>query len=310
MKATIPIILILGFLLILPVSAVNITITAEPLGGTLNTLPSHQTSYTVDVSKLQRNAIQRIAVDVPTGTTVDYQIWYGNGSSLSGHMVYHSVTDTGACGQTLFVNNPCQFSEVSIGSSVSNHNYVGLEEIGRIDIVGYGRNADTLERVFVIYDSAFGLAIVGNLEWALSPYAAGDALAYVPVPQGSIYKFSLASDRPLTGVAYYTNTQTNVEKASNTSLLDVVTEWANLLIQIKDLVFEAFWFFYYLFEFIWDNLWLIIAMWLTMTGAVAFNKTKDVAKATQSWLGYQRMLLDFILNLIDRVVGLITKILK
>jgi hypothetical protein len=297
-------------LIIVPATASNITITAEPLGGSMNHLPSHQTAYSVDVSQLQRNAIQRIAVDVPTGTTVNYQIWYGNGTSLSGHMVYHSVTDTGACGQTLFVNNPCQFSEVSIGSSVANHNYVGLEEIGRIDIVGYGRNDDTRERLFVVYDSAVGVANVGLTEQILRPFVAGDALAYVAVPQGSIYKFSLSSDKPLTGVAYYTNTQANVEKASNTSLLDVITEWANFLIQIKDTVIEVFWFFYYVAEFLWDNIYLIIALYFALTGAVAVNNSKDIFKALKTWFQYQRSLLNFILGTWDTVVGLITKILK
>jgi hypothetical protein len=293
-------------LVIVPATATNITITAEPLGGTLNTLPSHQTSYTVDVSKLQRNAIQRIAVDVPTGTTVDYQIWYGNGTSLSGQMIYEtSLTGCIIPGQPF-----CQFSEVSIGSSTANHYYVGVQEIGRIDIVGYGRNDDTKERLFVIYDSAFGIANVGLTEQILRPYVSGDALAYVPVPQGSIYKFSLASDRPLTGVAYYTNTQANVEKASNTSLLDVVTEWANFLIQIKDTVIEVFWFFYYLAEFMWDNIYLIIALYFALTGAIAVNKSKDIFAALKTWFQYQRSLLNFILGTWDTVVGLITKILK
>jgi len=299
MKAAIPILLILGILLIIPVSADNITITAEPLGGTLNLEGSPGTSFTVDVSQLQRNAIQRISVDIPTDTLLDYTIWYGNGSTLTGHMHYYSVTDTGACGSVLGINTWCQFSEVSIGSSVSNINYVGVQEQGRIDIVGYGRNEDTQERLFIIYDMG-----------SLLVHLPTDAMAYTPVPSGVIYKFQLTSNKPITGVAWYTNTRENVDTASKTSLLDVVSEWANFLIQIKDTIFEVFWFFYYLFEFIWDNLFLIIALWFACSGAYAFNKTKDVARATQTWFGYQKKLLDFILDLISKTVGLITSILK
>ena len=280
--------------------AANITITAEPLGGTLNIAPSGMANYTVDVSSLQRNAIQRITVDVPTGSTVDYTLWYGNGTTLSGHMIYNAVSST-FCGDPTGLAGWCQFSEVSIGSSVSNHYYVGAQEVGRLDIVGYGRNEDTQERVFIIYDLA-ALPIPFHLP--------GDAMAFTPVPYGVIYKFNIVSNKPMTSVNYYTNTRENVEKASNTSLFDVVTEWWNIINQIKDTVIRVFWFFYYGFQFFWDNIILIMALYLAITGAMAANGSKDIFTAIAKFFRYQQKLLEFLLNFIDRMISFISRFIK
>ena len=288
---------VLVLILIVPANAANITITAEPLGGSLNILPSHQSSYTVDVSKLQRNAIQRLTVDIPTDTTISYTLWYGNGTTISGQMIYNKASSTN-CGDPTGLVGYCQYSKVSIGAMSSDHYYVGLQEIGRIDIVGYGRNEDTGQRLFIIYDSTGGLHIPG------------DAMAYSEIPSGVIYKFTITANKPITSCTYYTNTKENVQKASETSLLDVIIEWANLLVQIKDTVIEVFWFFFYVAQFMWDNIYLIIALYFGLTGAIAANQSKDIFAAIKKWFGYQRSLLNFILGTWDTVIGLITKILK
>jgi hypothetical protein len=299
-------------LLIAPVMGNNITITAEPLGGSLNPIIGGQSDYTVDVSSLQRNAIQRISVDVPTGSHVDYTVWYGNGTSLSGHMIYNSAP--GMCGQSIpFVDNPCQYSEVSIGSSSSSHYYVGVQEWGRLDIIGYGRD-ETIPaapaRVFLIYDSSFGVSNVGIVETYLRPYIAGDALAFTPVPSGVIYKFHISSNKPLTGGMYYTNTEKNVNDASNKSLLDVINDWLTLINQIKDGVIQIFWFFYEGFFFFWDNIFLILILYIVITGAIATNQSKDIFQAIGKFFKYQQKIIEFFLGYIDKVTSLIAKFWK
>jgi hypothetical protein len=303
---------LIAALLICPAMASNITITAEPLGGSLNPIIGGQSDYTVDVSSLQRNAIQRISVDVSTGSHVDYTVWYGNGTSLSGHMIYNSAP--GMCGQSIpFVDNPCQYSEVSIGSSSSSHYYVGVQEWGRLDIIGYGRDETVPAapaRVFLIYDSSFGVSNVGIVETYLKPYIAGDALAFTPVPSGVIYKFHISSNKPVTGGMYYTNTEKNVNDASNTSLLDILNGWWTLVGQISQGVIEVFWFFYGGFEFFWDNLYMIIPLYFIITGAVCFCQAQSFFGAFERWLGYQRKLFDFVLTMIVKITGLISQFLK
>jgi len=288
-------ILLLVALLISPVMGNNITITAEPLGGSLNPIIGGQSDYTVDVSMLQRNAIQRISIDVPTGTHLDYTVWYGNGSTLTGHMIYNPAP--GMCG----LSPLCQYSEVSIGSSTASHNYVGIQEMGRIDIIGYGRDETVPAapvRVFIIYDSTGGLHIPG------------DAMAFEPVPSGVIYKFHISSNKPITGGGYYTNTKDNVEAASNKSLLDVINDWLTLINQIKDGVIQIFWFFYEGFFFFWDNIFLILILYITITGAIAANQSKDIFQAIGKFFRYQQKLIEFFLGYIDKVTSLIAKFWK
>lgn len=291
-------------LLIVPAMAEVVEITAEPLGGTINSAPSGQTNYIIDVSGLQRNAIQRISVDIPSDTTVDYTVWYGNGSTLTGQLIYEP-TSTGCIAPPFVPLLPtlgCQRSYVSIGSGSSEVTYFGSAAIGRIDIVGYGREMTDPENPvygYIVYDTTAGI------------HVNGDAMAFTPVSSGVIYKFQLTSTKPLTGVAYYTNTRENVQKAAKTSLVDTLLEFATLLNQTKDSVLEVFWFFYYLAEFLWDNLTLIIVLYFSLTGAMAIYKSNNsIFKAIQTWLKYQKALLDFILGLWDTLIGIVTKILK
>lgn len=310
-------VLLMLVMIAVPASAATYEITAEPLGGTINIGPSHVTDYTIDVSKLQRNAIQRIGIDIPTGTSLTYTIWYGNGSVLTGHMTYNPAP--GMCSDTALVGSGwCQFSEVAIGSSTANHYYVGAQEIGRIDIIGYGR--DTTDPVapvrgFLIYDSSFGVSNVGVTERITNTLSGGkissDAIAFQAVPSGVIYKFQIQSNKPVTGIAYYTNTKANVETASNTSLLDILDKIWQVLNQIKDTVIDVFWFGYYLFEFIWDNLFLIVPLYFALTGVMALQQSRyEIFKAITTWFRFQRSLLTFILGLIDTLIGLLSKFIK
>jgi len=298
-----------------PAMAATYEITAEPIGGGIGFGPSHVTDYTLDVSKLQRNAIQRIALDVPTGTSLTYILWYGNGSTVTGHMTYNP--SPGMCSETAITGGFCQFSEVAIGSSTASHYYVGLQEIGRVDIVGYGRETTTSTPVrgFLVYDSTAGISNVGLTQFITSTLSGGkitsDAIAFQAVPSGVIYKFQVSSNKPITGIAYYTNTKQNVDAASNTSLLDILDRIWQILNQIKDTVIEVFWFGYYLFEFIWDNLFLIVPIYFALTGVIALQQAKyNIWKALVAWFQYQRSLIQFIMWLIDASIGLLSRFIK
>jgi hypothetical protein len=59
---------------------------------------------------------------------------------------------------------------------------------------------------------------------------------------------------------------------------------------VKELVFWLKFFFV-------DNLLLVIALYIGITGAVAFNKKKNIFGALKEFFGYQRKLLEFIVLL-------------
>ena len=268
--------LVLG-MIVSPVSALGYEITAEPLGGVLNPVAGKISNLTIDVSPTG-DAVQRIAVDVGTGTTVNFTLWYGNGATVTGWMVY---TNDG------FFQ---QHSEVAIDSDISGYNYIGLQEIGRIDIVGYARNWTSNTQYttgFIVYDSVFGVS-------------ERRAMAYYPVAALSdnvIYKFQLTSSKPV-AVAYYTNTRENVGKASTLTPIEAGNEWISLALKYSGsvLAFIAGLFWVLKFLFI-DNLLLIIALYLMIPLAVALCTSRDIFQAIGRYFQYQKKFIDFIISL-------------
>ena len=246
---------------------------------------------TMDVST-KGDGIQEIKLVIGTGTTVSFTLWLGNGTQVSGTMVYEPST-TG-CDTTDY----CQKTEMTIGSSVYTRYYKGIEQFGRIDIAGYARDESTTPPTYgiLVYDSTTSLEPSDG--------------AFYPTDK-MIYKYHLTANKPV-GLFVSTAPMGDLTTAAKKSNGDVVNELWTIFNQIKDLVIEVFWFGFNLAVFLWENIWLIIAMYFALTGVMALTASKGkgrIFKAIKTWLKYQKSLLDFILGLWDTVIGLITKII-
>ena len=275
-------VLVLG-MIVSPVCALGYEITAEPLGGQTHLVPGRPTNLSVDVSS-QGDAIQRISFDIPTGTTLNFTLWYGAGSTVEGWMVYSNDG---------FMT---QYSEVAIGGDAQGYSYWGIQEAGRIDIIGYARNYTTATEYtqgFMVYDA---LRISTKF------------MAYYPVSDLSdnvIYKFEYNSTQPVI-VLYYTNTRENVAKAATTTLLEAVNEWVKFAIEIAFFVMDtAIALFYWLKFFFWDNLGMTIALYVSISMAYSANTSKDVFKFIGKFFNDQRKLFEFMLSLWTTLVNLI-----
>jgi hypothetical protein len=266
--------LVLG-MIVSPVSALGYQITAEPLGGVMNLVPGRPTNLSIDVSA-KGDAIQRITMDIPTGTVLNFTLFYGNASTVSGWMVY---TNDG-----FFT----QYSEVAIGGDAQGYSYWGFEEAGRIDIIGYARNYTTETE----YTS--GIMVYDALRvWT-------DHMAYYPVSGSSliaIYKFEYTSTRPVV-VNYYTNTRANVEKAARTTLLGAGSEWIALAQKYAGstvaFIVGLFWILKFFFI---DNLLLVIALWISVSMAYSAITSPNIWGFYKKFFKTQKALLDFILFL-------------
>lgn len=276
------IVVLLAFLVLLgmivsPVSALGYQITAEPLGGTINLAQGKVTNFSVDVSQ-KGDAIQRISVDLPTGTAVNFTLTYGNASTVSGWMEY---TNDG-----FFT----QYSGVAIDTDIQGYSYVGLQEIGRIDIIGYARNwtSDTEYTTgFIVYDSVFGIS-------------ERRAMAYFPVSEVSdnvIYAFELTANKPV-GVAYYTNTRENVGRASTLTPFEAGNEYITLALKYAGsavgFIIGVFWILKFFFI---DNLLLIIALWISVSMAYSAISSPNIFGFYKKFFKTQRALIDFIFSL-------------
>lgn len=281
------IVVLLAYLVLLgmiasPVAALGYQISPHPLSGDINYVPGKVTAYSIDVSQ-EGKAIHKFSIDIPTGTSVNFTVTYGNGLTASGWMAY---TNNG------FYQ---QHSEVSIEGNTNSYDYVGVQEIGRIDVVGYARNYTTTEDYtmgFIVYDTVFGITQF-------------NAMAYYEVPNLSenvIYKFEIASNNPVT-VTYYTDTRANVAGAATTTPAGMAGDWINNAIKyagaIGGFIISLFWILKFFFI---DNLLLIVAMWISVSMAYSAISSRDIFAFYKKFFRTQKLLIEFIIALWDMLI--------
>jgi hypothetical protein len=284
-KALLLALLLVAGMIVSPVCA-RYQISPQPLSGDMISSDGKVTDLTVDVSQ-DGKAFHKISVDLGTGTTVNFTLTYGNGDTVSGWMKY---TNDG------FYQ---QHSETAIGGDVSVFDYVGVQEIGRIDVVGYARNytVDDTDYTtgFIVYDTVFGLTQF-------------NAMAYYPVSGVSdnvIYKFQITSDQPV-AVTYYTDTRAMVGEWANKTQEGIISDWIALAGQyataIYGFIVGIFWILKFFFI---DNLLLIIALWISVTMAYAAISSRDIFGFYRKFFRLQKSLLDFVVALWTTLVTII-----
>lgn len=264
-------------------------ITAEPLGATwVSWGQSTGTTYDASTNGM---AMQRIAWNLSIDTTVDYTLWYGNGSITSGQLIYTPVgTQIAGVGE--------KHTSVSMGGVVSEYDYIGSSAIGRFDIVGYAKNETSTgvyQNGLIVYDSVFGIS---------------DMKCVVFTPTTStgtaIYKVSWSSNQPIKAGAYI-NTRTAVEGAASKTVLDIVWEWINFAISlassVKDFVISLMVWIKFLFI---DNLLLVIALWIAVTMAyAAITSVGNIFGFYKKFFKLQRALLTLIMELWNYFIQII-----
>lgn len=277
-------VLVLLIALALPVSAV--VVTAEPIGTTLETLTEKGiTVFSYDASP-EGNAIQRMGIDVPTGTTVSYTLTYGSGSTASGTLHYYN---DGFFQQT---------SDISLEGESSSYTYVGLQEIGRFYVSGYGRNETTpgvWEKGFLVFGSTAGISTISN-DFVFLPVS-GD-----PV----IYKIDITSNNPV-DVAIYYAPRADVAAAAEKSFLDVVNEWVQfatgIATTIYDVVTSAFRWIKFFFI---DNLGMTISLYIAGSLAIAARRSRgNPITVLRQFFRDQKNLFEFIMSLWERLVNIV-----
>ena len=277
--------LILVGLIVSPVAA-RYEISPQPLSGDMITVPDKVTSLSVDVSA-EGDAFHKISVDVGSGTTVNFTLTYGNGDTVDGWMKY---TNDGFFQQV---------SETSIGGDTSTYEYYGLQEVGRIDVVGYARNYSEGQNYtsgFLVYDTVFGITQFN----AMAYYTVGNDIG-----SNVIYKFEMTSDQPVS-VTYYSDDREVVSQWANTTPLEIVSDWLQLAQQfagaIKDFIFGVFWLLKFFFI---DNLLLIIALYLSVTMAYSAISTRDIFGFYKKFFKLQKTFIEFLVNLWNIFVQII-----
>jgi hypothetical protein len=248
-------------------------------------------------------AISVVQYDLPINTRVDFTVTYGTGSTVAGYMIYEPDGYVGKSKST-----------VSLGGMTRTESFIDAQAAGysltkHVQFSSYGMNmsSDPPETGFTLYERGFG---IWSGEIVFFPVA--------DITQNMITGITITSTKPisiavekskkdiLATTLSQTASQSIADKLGETS--DNVKRWIDFAVQIGNTLFElAIQLLYWLKFFLYDNFVMTVALYIAITGAMAFAGTKDVFKAIKKFFGYQRSLFEFMLSMWQRLVDLIDR---
>jgi hypothetical protein len=239
-------------------------------------------------------AMRSLNWDLTIGTTVDYTIWYGNGSTVSGQLIY---TPVGL--QDPVFGAGYKHTQVSMGGVSSGYDYFGDANIGRFDIASYAKNetsSGVYQNGLIVYDSVFGLSDMKCV--AFYPTSnAGDSV---------IYKVSWTSNNPIKAGTYISKRSALAGDVSK-SILDIAWEWINLAISLAGAVKDFVLGLYTWIKFLTiDNLLLVVALWIAVTMAYSAISTRDIFKFYTKFFKLQKTFLNFVTEMWNYFIQIIS----
>lgn len=294
------VILALLMFVAIPVSA-TITITAEPLGVKWHTF-NNVGNLTYDAS-LDGEGIQRIGVDAPIGTTVTYTLYYSNGSYASGSCQFHDSSSIFGWGYAT--------SYLSLEGITAEETFFTNNGIGRFYLYGYAKNetgTSTYEPGIVVAGSTFGITQWGNNQLSDLVFANKDVIFFPTNENGDhvIYKVIIDSTQPV-NIAVGTNPRGTVANAVSQSWLDMAWQWINFGLKIGASVLTFATQVYSGLMWLVLNWQLILALYLGITGAYAFNGTGTIFTKLKRFFKMQVAFYGFVLGLWESFMNIIAQ---
>jgi hypothetical protein len=253
---------------------------------------NNQYDYTYDASQ-DGDAIYRVQFTVPRDSHINFTLYYGTSSSVTGSA---QSTPTGG------LNPLITTSWVELDGVTKAYTFWDTDPVYDYDIAGYASNGSAMTGL-AVYSRDYNAAILGN-----------DLIVGKVIPDithNLIYKIHFTGTKP------FSITYTSAPYENIVDRLVTGTE-AGLLSELKGIVDFAWqiWAvlyllvtetFYWLKFFFWDNLVLTLALYIALTGAVAFNQSKDIFAGIKKFFQYQREIYDFIIRMWDKLIDIISK---
>lgn len=242
--------------------------------------------------------VSLLSFTIPSDSKVDFTLYYGNGSTVSGYSENHHI-------------NFLQTSTTVNLNGVSNeYTYIDTQPFYDFNFAGYAEARDS-------NDILNTTAAHGFLVYSLNYGALDNDLAVffeVPNPsQNTIFKVEASCTKPFM-MEVRTGQFADVAKGASKNLLEIAWEWINLAIAlggtilaflVGDPIFSGGVYWWIKFFFI-DNLILVIVMYFAVTMAYsAITSRGNVFRFYKSFFGYQRALYQFIISLWETFVNIL-----
>lgn len=280
MKSFFPVLVLVAVLVLVtvPVSAwgEQYSLTNIPLYKNTKTDFIQKTSVTFDASTLNEK-IALMSFTIPEGTTVTLTIYYGNNSVVTATSENHKID--------LLRTS----STVTIGGVTKTYSYIDTQPFYDFNFAGYAKDTNTTPETtgFLIYSLNYG-----SLD--------NDLAAFYPVDNiqiNTIYRIDATGTKPF-DLFITSGEPSTVAGGAGESVLDVLWKWINFGISVGGTVYSLAVETFTWLLFIWNNLVLIISLYIAMTMAFAARNSRgNIAKFYRTFFSDQKKLFEFILGL-------------
>jgi hypothetical protein len=286
--------LLLGGMIVSPSCAAQYTTTAVPVNG----LTDYKTQVVASTTAISFDAgaqgyrIMRSTFQIPHDSRIDFTLYYGNGSSVSGYIENHHT----AIGWTS--------ESVSIGGDTHEYTFMDVDLPGlnpyssEVDITGYAYNTSNRDQKgFLVFSYEYG--VMDN-----------DLAAFYEVsnlPTNLVTRIDATSTQPFRVETSYASPVV-VGEAVSKSPIDALMDWVDFAITLSVTLFSvAQEMVYWLNFFFIQNLLMTVSLYLALTMAYSFGTAKDMKVGLTRFFKFQKGLFEFILGLWNTLVDIISK---
>ena len=250
------------------------------------------------------NAIGSVVFTTPQNTNITFTLGYGNGNTISGEIQYVQTTVALFGGLEY---GGYSYSRVAIGDNESSNTYLDAENgwTNRYGITGHAIDKEAGTKGLAVWDTS-----------VLNFYTS-DNVAYVPIDNIAnkpIYWIDITSNRPV-DIEISVGKQSYIQSGSTQTGVDVLFNGFSEAKQQAEFIGGIVTTLFTWLSFIWLNIGMIIALYIALTGFMAFKAGKNnILRSIQIFFGYQKKLFEtllalpyFIIDLADKIKSLIAR---
>ena len=249
-------------------------------------------------------AIGTVRLELERNTNATFTIGYGNGNTISGEVNYVYVGE-GLFGALTY--GRYSYSRVAIGSDEANNTFldVGADVVKRYEIIGHGTDKAAGTVGFAVWDT--------SIIRLLTP----ENIAYEPISDlknKPTYWIDIQSNKPIDVVIVHGD-QKYIQSTAFQTPTDVLFGGLEEATQQTEFVSGIVTSVFVWAIFLWENIGMIVALYIALTGFMAFKAGKNnILRSIQIFFGYQKKLFEtilalpyFIIDLADKIKSLIVR---
>lgn len=287
-------VLLVAGMMVSPVAAGKYTLTNMPLYEKTNTDYKGVYNMTHDAAQ-DGQRIALIQFTIPTESQVDFTIWYGNGSSVSGYSENHKIIDAWLVSQTV--------STINLDGVSKEYTFIDTQPFYDFNLAGYAVERDSLDFTNTTAPSGFLVYSLnyGGLDNDLAVFYEVNNPAV-----NTIYRIDASCSKPF-DMFVTSGSPQDVAGGVSKSPLDMAWEWINMAISLGAFVygFVTALFSWLKFFFI-DNLVMTISLYLAITMAYSAATSKNIFRFFGKFFNDQRKLFEFIFGLWKTLIEIIS----